>query len=116
MDISGHSGSAKIAAPQHGPDGHPRHANFGSENSAIRRGDLVAAQTALAALTASDAPSAKAALAKGSFEGIGAALAAGDIAAAPQALTAFHARRADVTRDPPLAPMPPAAAGVDLLV
>ena len=116
MNISGHSGSLKIAAPQHAPGGHTRHANFGSLNSAIRRGDLVVAQSSLAALTASDTPSAKAALAKGSFEGVGAALAAGDITAARQALTAFHARRDDDTRDPPLAPMPPAAGGVDLLV
>ncbi len=116
MNISGHRSSIKITGPQHGPGGLTRHANFGSLNSAIRRGDLVAAQTSFAALTASDTASAKAALAKGSFEGIGAALAAGDITAARQALTDFHARRDAVTRDPPLAPMPPAAGGVNLLV
>ena len=116
MNISGHGSSIKIAAPQYGPGGHTRHANFGSLNSAIRRGDLVAAQASFGALTASDTPSAKAALAKGSFEGVGAALAAGDITAARQALTDFHARRDDVTRDPPPAPMPPAAGGVGLLV
>lgn len=116
MNISGHSGSIKIAAPQHAPGGLTRHANFGALNSAIRRGDMAAAQSSLAALTASGAQSAKATLAKGSFEGVGASLASGDINAARQALAAFHTRRDDDTRHPLLAPMPPAAGGVDLLV
>lgn len=117
MNISGHLSRGPVAADQAGPSGHVRHANFGALNSAIRRGDLIAAQTSLAALSASDAPSAKAVLAKGSLDGIGAALAAGDLTAARQALTAFKVGRTDRGTEPPPPPAPapaPAAPGTGL--
>lgn len=72
------------AAPQHQ---HSRKANFGSLVSAIRHGDLGAAQTAFDALQSSDRFGAKG---KGDLSALGQAIASGDPEAAKKALKTFQ--------------------------
>ena len=72
---------------------HPRHANFGALNSAVRHGDFEAAQKAYEALSTSSLPSAVAVRAKGSIDAIGAALASGDAASIRDAVAAFRSHR-----------------------
>lgn len=87
---------------------HARPANFGQLNSAIKRGDMAAAQTAFTALSESSAPSAMAAKARGSLEAVGAAIAAGDAEAARTALDSLRSRTAAALEptDPATAPAP----------
>lgn len=73
---------------------HARPANFGQLNSAIARGDLTAAQSALTALHESTSAPASAVRARGSLEGLAMAVTAGDLAAATKALADFRAGRA----------------------
>lgn len=72
------------AAPQHQ---HSRKANFGLLVSAIRHGDLGAAQTAFDALQGSDRFGAKG---KGDLSALGQAIASGDPEAAKKALKTFQ--------------------------
>jgi len=72
---------------------HPRHANFGALNSAVRHGDFEAAQQAYDALSESSLPSAVAVRARGSIEAIGQALNSGDIESVREAVAAFRSHR-----------------------
>lgn len=72
------------AAPEHQ---HSRKANFGSLVSAIRHGDLGAAQTAFDALQGSDRFGANG---KGDLGALGQAIASGDPEAAKKALKTFQ--------------------------
>ena len=91
MHMSPAAGSSAIRG-----HAHAKPANFGSLNSAIARGDLSSAQSALASLSVATNSAAKAVVARANIDELRQALASNDLDAARTALMKVRAH--DVTQ------------------